>query len=367
MLESTPSGGCSVSMTVPLHITVSLGTPSVSSPPEASRTGGPSGGAPGGGAGGETPPEAALEKVEPDPGDPGYEHRPGFQETDFLEFAVPFPRVTKTAPGTPFGIPGAAGDEKYLLKYHHYSVILNQDRRLAYVAGVNYDPTARVQHPRDKDGDKWYFDPRVSPDGEHQAGEEVYAGNPLDRGHLVRRADAGWGATAEEAKLANDDTFHFTNCAPQHAITNQGKTGQAPKGLKLWGRLEDHVASQGKKSKRRLCVFNGPVFRKNDRPYRGIRLPEEFWKVVVFENDEGGPGAVAFLLTQADLIDGLEETFEVGEYRSVQLRITQLQEQTGIDFGPFAEWDLLAQEGAEESFAGESGMVLLESVDDVVL
>jgi len=364
MAESTSPAGCSVSMTVPLHITVSLGTPSVSSPPEPARTGG----APSGGAGGEAPPEIAMEKVEPDTTDPEYRRRPGYQEKDFLEFAVPFPRLTKDAPGTPFEVPDTDEDDKHLLKYHHYSVILNQDRRLAYVAGVNFDPTAPVQHPRDKDGDRWYFDPRVSADGKHQAGEEVYVGNPLDRGHLVRRADAGWGATAEEAKLANDDTFHFTNCAPQHAITNQGKTGQAPEGLKLWGKLEDHVASQGRKNKRRLCVFNGPIFKKNDRPYRGIRLPEEFWKVVVFEEDDGTEGAVAFLLTQGELIDGLEEKFEVGEYRSVQLRVSELGEKTGLDFGPFADWDVFSKkEDARESFTGGASVVLLGSVDDIVL
>lgn len=376
MPESTSSGGAGVTLTVPLQITVSLGAPSL--PSAAPAQGTPDGGAPAGGtrtedgrpasrSAGETPPETALEKVEPDTSDPGYERRPGYQEKGFLDFEVPFPKLTKSTEGSAFQVPGAGVKEKYLLKYHHYSVILNQDRKLAFVAGVNYDPTAPVQHPRDKDGDRWYFDPRVSSDGDYQAGEDVYADNPLDRGHLVRRADAGWGATAEEAKLANDDTFHFTNCSPQHLITNQGKTKQAPEGLKLWGRLEDHVASQGKKNKRRLCVFNGPIFRRDDVPYRGIRLPEEFWKVVVFADDDGNPEAVAFVLTQADLIDGLEEKFEVGEYRAVQVRISELAERTGLDFGPFAEWDALVKEGAEESFTGETGIVLLESVADMRL
>jgi endonuclease G len=363
--SASPGGG--VTLTVPLQITVSLGTPSLPAAPAPSRPPLPaSGGAPGDGRPAEAPPEAALEKVEPDASDPRYERRPGYQ-SGFLGFEVPFPRLTSSTAGQAFKVPGAARKEQYLLKYHHYSLILNQARKLAFVAGVNYDPTAPVQHPRDKDGDKWFFDPRVSSTGKYQAGEEVYAGNPLDRGHLVRRADAGWGATPEEARLANDDTFHFPNCSPQHAITNQGKTRQAPEGLKLWGKLEDHVASQGKKNKRRLCIFNGPVFRPDDVPYRGIRLPEEFWKVVVFADDEGNPGAVAFVLTQADLIAGLTETFEVGEYRAVQLPISELQARTGLDFGPFAGWDALAREGAEESFTGEQPMVVLKSLEDMVV
>ena len=47
-----------------------------------------------------------------------------------------------------------------------------------------------------------------------QTGEEAYRDNPLDRGHLVRRLDPAWGASRDEAKRSNDDTFHFTNCTP---------------------------------------------------------------------------------------------------------------------------------------------------------
>ena len=57
------------------------------------------------------------------------------------------------------------------------------------------------------------MDPRISNDFQ-AGGEEFYSSNPLDRGHLVRRADAAWGKTESEARLANDDTFHFTNCSP---------------------------------------------------------------------------------------------------------------------------------------------------------
>lgn len=367
MPEPPQAGSGSVSVTVPLHITVSLGTPTVPSSVRASVPAAPDGGGPPRGGSPADPTEAALEKVEPDTSDPRYENRPGYQ-AGFLGFEVPFPQLTKATRPSAFALPKGSGEEKYLLKYHHYSLILNKARKLAFVAGVNYDPTAPVQHPRDKDGDKWYFDPRVSPTGEYQAGEDLYAANPLDRGHLVRRADAGWGATAEEAKLANDDTFHFTNCSPQHAITNQGKTKQAPEGLKLWGKLEEHISSQGKKNKRRLCVFNGPVFRPSDRPYRGVKVPDEFWKVVVFADDDGAPAAAAFVLTQADLIAGLEEKFDLGEYRSVQVRIRDLEERTGLDFGPLVGWDALEKEDARESFTeAEVPAVVLESVRDVVL
>lgn len=187
------------------------------------------------------------------------------------------------------------------MKYNRYSVIFNKERKLAFVAGVNFDPTAKFQHKRDKK-DEWFYDPRTEPEEELQAGEDLYRDNPLDRGHLVRRADAGWGHTKREAKLANDDTFHFTNCSPQHAITNQGKVKEAPPGLKLWGKLEDHVASQGKKNTRKLCVFNGPVFRSTDQKYRGVQIPREFWKVGAEESFTGDLPAVVVLESVADVV-----------------------------------------------------------------
>lgn len=309
---------------------------------------------------------AGLEKVEPDKSDPDYLNRPGY-DPGFLGFDVPFPRLTNAVKAKAFVLPETSGDAMYELKYHHYSLIFNKLRKLAFVAGVNVDPTAAFQHPRDKDGDKWYFDPRISVDGEFQAGEGLYAGNPLDRGHLVRRADAGWGVTRAEAKLANDDTFHFTNCSPQHEITNQGKVKQAPPGLALWGKLEEHVAAQGRRDQRKLCVFNGPVFRRSDQMYRGVKIPKEFWKAVIFADDAGNPGAAAFMLTQAPLIQGLEEEFEPGQYKAVQVRIKDVEVKTHLDFGPFRHWDVIERDGTEERFTGGIPAIVLESLDDVVL
>lgn len=356
-----PTPGGPTTLTVPLTITVSLGG---AAPAVAVRSQ-PAGEAPDG----ETAAELDdLEKVEIDP---NYTNRKGY-DPNFLGFAAPFPRLTAAARPKAFALPGVTGDAKFVLKYHHYSVIFNKERKLAFVAGVNLDPTAPVHFKRE-DKDAWSFDGRVPKTA--QAGEDLYAGNPLDRGHLVRRADSGWGKTLAEAKRANDDTFHFTNCSPQHAITNQGKKqitdrGRvvvAPPGLKLWGKLEDHVAEQGREGRRKLCVFNGPVFRPDDPEYRGVLIPREFWKLVVFADDAGGPGAAAFVLSQAELLGGLEEEFEVGEYKAVQVGLADLAAKTKLDFGPIAGWDVLDRDGAEESFTAGSSSVVLGSVADIVL
>lgn len=318
----------------------------------------------------EQPDESLLEKVEIDP---DYTTRRGY-DSKFLGFQVPFPRLTSATRPKAYAVPDESGNTRFELKYHHYSVLFNKDRKLAFAAGVNFNPTAKFQHKRDKK-DEWFYDPRVKPEEELQAGDDLYADNPLDRGHLVRRADAGWGDTKEEAKLANDDTFHFTNCSPQHAITNQGKRGikdgdriiKAPPGLKLWGKLEDHIAAQGKAEKRQLCVFNGPVFRSTDQKYRGVLIPQEFWKVVVFANDAGDPSAAGFVLTQAELIEDLKEEFEVGEYKAVQVTLQEIESRTKLDFGTITGWEVLEQENAEESFTRNVPAVVLNSINDVVL
>ena len=357
--EQPHSNGTTLRYTIPIHIEITLGDPipkgenlssaHLQSTSKLNDSAFPS--------------VEILEKITPAP---DYDNRPGY-DANFLGFDVPFPKLTVSTRPQAYALAGKSGDKKYLIDYYHYSLIFNKTRKLAFVSGVNYDPTAEFQHQRDKGGDKWFYDPRVTPTAETQAGDELYAANPLDRGHLVRRADSAWGATAEEAKLANDDTFHFTNCSPQHEITNQGKRDKAPVGLVLWGELEEYIASQGKETAQRLSIFNGPIFRDNDRIYRGVKLPKQFWKLIVFQSETGNPTAAAFKLTQAKLIQGLEEAFEFDEYQTVQLSVKQLEADTGLNFGKIAAWDAIDNESAQESFADGSNVIVLTQLKDVVL
>ncbi len=334
-----------VSVTIPLHITVSLGAP--------------------------VPERAPLTEAEPEPGaleaikpDPDYDSRPGY-DPDFLGFPAPLPKLTSVTRPKAVEIAGAAGPSRHQLKYHHYSVIMNRERRLAFVAAVNYDATAPFTHDRKKDKDRWFFDPRV--DEALQAGNEFYADNPLDRGHLVRRADSAWGATAAQAKRANDDTFHFTNCSPQHEVFNQA-TKANQQGLRLWGNIEEHIAAQAHENTKRLSIFNGPVFRTNDRKHRGLRVPREFWKVVVFKNDDGKPAALAFVLSQQSLIKDLPpEEFEVGPYQPFQVKVRKIEELTRLDLGELTSHDPLEDEVHEGVFEAGTDFVPLRRLEDIVL
>lgn len=331
-----------ISLTLPLTINIGLGSPQERGAPSQLDVAVTAG-------------EAALESaVAPDP---DYASRPGFDPA-FLGFPAPLPKLMPEVRA--LGLPVGDGVE---LKYFHYSVIMNAERKLAFVSAVNLDAGAAFQLQR-AGKDRWFFDPRVERD--EQLGPELYADNPLDRGHLTRRADAAWGETEEEAELANSDSFHWTNCSPQHEVFNQS-TKANQRGLLLWGNLENHVSEQADGGK--LSIFNGPIFRPNDRVHRGAKIPREFYKLIVYARDNGKPGAVAFILSQESLIKNLPaEEFEVGPYQPFQVKISDLQSRIKLDFGALASFDPLAAVGREAFMEGaKSDVIALEGLRDVRL
>jgi len=212
----------------------------------------------------------------------------------------------------------------HVLEYVHFSVVMCRTRRMAYYTAVNIDGKQIKSIPRDRD--VWYFDPRLS--REDQIGPDLYVGNELDQGHLVRRTDPVWGRSAA---TANEDTFHFTNCAPQHARLNR----------RTWLALEDYILSNADNHDLKVTVFTGPVFRADDMTYRAAyRLPAEFWKVVVMVKPDRSLSATAYLQTQKNLLEDLE--FAYGPYRTYQVAVTRIEAITGLDFGRLRDFDPLA-------------------------
>ncbi|HEX8638877.1 MAG TPA: DNA/RNA non-specific endonuclease [Pyrinomonadaceae bacterium] len=306
----------------------------------------------------ETPAAEFQESIQPDK---DYNNRPGY-DPDFLGFSVPLPKLGTKARKEAFTGQNNGGSP-YELKYYHYSVIMNQIRQLAFVSAVNFNANAKFRHKREG-GDKWFYDPRIPK--QYQAGESLYASNPYDRGHLTRRADGAWGETEEEAKLANDDTFHFTNCSPQHEVFNQS-TKADKRGVLLWGNIEEHIAEQGRANKKKLVVFNGPVFRSDDPFHRGVRVPREYWKVVVCENDNGKPVALAFKLSQESLVKEVpEEDFKIGPYRPYQVKISDLGFLTNLNFGDLHKHDPLENDSNESFLESDSGTILIKSIENIV-
>ncbi|ABM39713.1 DNA/RNA non-specific endonuclease [Polaromonas naphthalenivorans] len=217
------------------------------------------------------------------------------------------------------------GTRDNLLTYTNFSVMMSASRRIAMCVGVNISGKDSVQIPRDKDA--WYFDGRI-PD-EAQIGEDLYAGNLLDRGHLVRREDPNWGA---DAQTANEDTFHFTNCSPQMGAFNQ----------KTWLSLENYVLKNARNSEERITVFSGPVFGTRDLEYRDVLIPLAFWKVIAFIDDEGNPSATAYLISQKGELSALEVAF--GAFKTYQRSVAYVEEITGLDFHGLADYDGFSNE-----------------------
>lgn len=242
-------------------------------------------------------------------------------DADFLGQRVELPRIPPNLKDDIAPLRDGSGHE---LKYTNFSVVMNKARRLAFFTAVNIDG-AQLQ-PLKRDSDKWYFDPRIERDA--QMGPEVYSKNDLDRGHLVRRLDPVWGSRAVEA---NEDTFHFTNCSPQHKNLNQ----------RTWQELEDYILRNTDVHNLRVTVFTGPVFRADDMLYRGkFQIPAEFWKVVVMVKQDGNLSATAYLQTQKNLIEDLE--FAFGQYKTYQVPVSRVEALTGLDFGKLRQHDPLA-------------------------
>ncbi len=266
-------------------------------------------------------------------------------DSEFLIQSVPLPTPIEDLAQkvTPVG-----DDVNGELRYRHYSIVMHSERRLAMFTACNLDGGRAYRITRGRD--RWQTDPRI-PD-ERQADNSLYRHNPLDRGHLVRRLDPAWGDTRAEADAAAEDTFFYTNAAPQHAKLNQ----------RIWLGLENYVLENADNHDIRVSVFTGPVFKESDRVYRNIQIPESFWKVLAFRNGNDRLSATGYLLSQSDFLRDLE--FVYGAYETYQLPLADLTSMTGLDFGSLTEVDPLSNMTEE---AGSRRGHCVKSLNDLIL
>jgi len=287
--------------------------------------------------------------------DPDYGNRQGYDPSFLESIEVPLPRVSKAMEQDTARVKSDAQkeDDPFELAYYHYSVYMNKRRRTAWFSAANVDGDHRPNIGKRK-GDRWYTDPRILKS--EQIGQEAFE-RGIDRGHLTRRQDTAWGDDVASATLANNDTFHFTNCSLQASPFNQGKY--------RWQGLEQFLLEQhAKKERRRLIVITGPLFAANDPIYKNdkmnysVRCPLQFWKICVLIRRDGTPSATGFVLGQEDIqnLPGFEEAFDVA---ATQIRVADLEERTGLDFGDIKKFDHFAAGGA-------SGTLELPSIEGIV-
>jgi len=231
------------------------------------------------------------------------------------------------------------------LKYRNFSVIMSISRRMPMLTAVNVDGSQSRRLPRI---DTWSFDGRL--DKKDQWGDELYAGNSLDRGHMVRREDPVWGSL-KAAQQANEDTFHFTNSCPQMAGVNH----------KTWLGLEDYILKHARADGMKVTVFTGPFFTDRDLEYRnGARIPLSFWKVVAIVAEDGRPSATAYTVSQARELEELE--FVYAGYKTYQISVQRVMDEAHIDFSALLDYDGFSQ---HERASGEPLVEVLETLENV--
>lgn len=360
----TPNTAPAIEFVVPLRITVSL---------DGSTAGSLATAAP---ATPQTPAAPALgRRAEAIRVDTDYTNRGGYSASFIPGTAIPLPELKgETANALAPLRAGEPNPPEGELKYEHFSVKLNRFKQMAIFTATNIDGETYLAVDRDTgevraaEGETWFRDPRVSES--FFLNQDFYSAwsTYFDRGHLTRRTDPTWG-TKEEAERANADTFHFTNCSPQHFRFNQS--------AKFWQGVERYVLETGvlaQDSKRRLCVFQGPIFDDDiDRTADDVQIPSSFFKVVVWRGATKLK-AVGLVVDQGPLLD--EARVNLGPPRSPafvnvnqwRVPIKAIEKRTGLDFGQAVrDADTIAQ--GQQPGAGAEALqgTLINSFQSIVL
>jgi endonuclease G len=303
--------------------------------------------------------------------DTNYARRPGY-DPEFLGALVPLPTIDAARLAEVYtvgdyetyyneyrdipkvDITGLKKEDAFVLNYHHFSLIHNKAFRMCTLTASNcdYRPIAR-QDTRKRaafGGEDWQYDPRVP--YEYQLGNnDVYGpAKRVDRGHIVRREDNCWGTVGLATEFANSDTYHWTNCTPQHEAFNQenprdnsGAGVYTEGGIKgVWGRFEGELAKQIEDGGGRAVIFAGPIlddfFKDVDWGNGKIRVPKRFWKVVVVPEARQRKTklfAYGFVFSQEAVVREFGLTYErlaLPEFVRQSKKLSEITALTGVEF-----------------------------------
>ena len=355
----------SVTLTVPLEITIRLGSAQTGGMSMAASTS-------------RRPKLAQLTRgAEAAKVDRDYSGREGYKP-DFLpgaNIALPQADAALKKQITPLRAdePDAAGR---LLKYQHFSLKLHKTRRVAIFTATNIDGDTYRKVDRDtgqvaslQEGDTWFKDPRISES--FYLGQDFYSSTSryFDRGHLTRRTDPTWG-TPQEAERANADTFHFTNAAPQHFRFNQS--------ARFWQGVERYILETGINKAgpaARPCVFQGPLFDDSIDWWidNEIQIPSSYWKVVVWRGAKKLK-LIGLVVDQLALLN--EERRSLGQPQDAsffdvstwRVPVADIGTRTGLKFdADVVAADTIGLAGQPQPGAEAARRVLIRSLQDITL
>lgn len=261
------------------------------------------------------------------------------------------------------------------LTYHHFSAVIHAERKFPLLTAVNIDGD-RLVHPGPRK-DTWRRDARIAdqfqPDGDFYEKSKGKDRVQFSRGHQVRLLDPCWSAASKkpqalaESQLGSEDTFHYTNAAPQVQQYNDID----------WGNLEDYLLDKAQTTLKRLTVFTGPIYRDNDPLYGKTRkggpwkIPLSFWKVAVLQKTPQNVAAAAFIVGQTEYVKALYEAkvfsglkpYSVDEMRKrkIQTTIVAIEHETGLNFSALRQFD------AQGSLESTRQTRWINDINDVVI
>lgn len=241
--------------------------------------------------------------------------------------------------------PFIKNSKQFVLKYDHYSTIFHTVRRMPIVSAVNIQGDPAVRKDRADRQDNWLRDNRI--DLDVQLTDAYYKLSGFDKGHMSRREDAKWGDSAADAESAAQLTCMYTNACPQVPDLNRAVFGYHG----LWGQLEQIVLESGVEAEKgnasKICVYNGPIFIDTDPTYKGVQVPMRFFKIIAWRNNAGETKATAFVLSQEDLVGGIqfEELQYDKEFVEHQCSIAYIENLTNLTFSGINRWDTSPKKG----------------------
>jgi endonuclease G len=276
--------------------------------------------------------------------DPDYEGREGYKP-DFLGHGinVPVPQVVEAKHPEVLKEDG----QPLVLKYHHFELVMSRKRRLQIWSAVNVDyaESRKVSGERESWGrDRWIPDPRIPANCQIFDADFYKPAGNIDRGHIVRREDNEWGDSHLQIEYANSDTFHWTNCTPQHEAFNQAnpaRNDRTYRGMEgIWGAFENYIQASQKGTDTKACIIAGPILADDDPSAdfgRGsIQYPLHFHKVVCIAEGSDGAATLSlfgFILSQQDIVTqfGIER-FGPGRFKRLQVPLTDIEAEAGLSF-----------------------------------
>jgi endonuclease G len=117
----------------------------------------------------------------------------------------------------------------------------------------------------------------------------------------------------------------------------------------------------------KLSVFNGPIFKDSDPVLQGIPIPMDYWKIVLWLNEQKQLKATGFLLSQENLVEDIDfdEAIDLDdrvEFAPYMVPVATLAKLTGINFDQIEKFDTYRSGTGEERIDLKD----LDQIDEMV-